>query len=66
MKDMLSALEKDGTGEANASTGNTERDLQQWRRKYDDLKGKTPKKAQQLAGLQDKLTEIENGAKESK
>ena len=28
MKDMLSALEKDGAGEAIASSGNTERDLQ--------------------------------------
>ena len=37
-----------------------------WRRKYDDLKSKTPKKAQQLAGLHDKLKEVEKSAKEPK
>ena len=50
MKDMLLALEKSNGGEAISASGNTERDLQIWRRKYDDLKSKTPKKAEQLAG----------------
>ena len=45
MKEIINSLSKSEEGEPITSSGNPERDLQMWRRKYDDLKSKTPKKA---------------------
>ena len=43
---------------SNRSSSNNERDLLVWRRKLDDLKGKSIKKQEHLRGIQDKYNSL--------
>ena len=62
MKEMLSSV-KDKENQKKKDDEKTgtisERDLLVWRRKLDDLKSKSNKKAEHLQGIKDKFTDLE-------
>jgi hypothetical protein len=62
MKEMIAMLaQKEGGTDKDKmprSSSNNERDLLVWRRKLDDLKGKSIKKQEHLRGIQDKFSSL--------
>ena len=56
---MLKEKERKSDGDSHPrSSSNNERDLLVWRRKLDDLKGKSVKKQEHLRGIQDKYKSL--------
>lgn len=50
-------------GENQPNSQSSEKDLQIWRGKFDDLKAKTLKKGEHLAAIQDKLNDLDVNTK---
>ena len=59
MKEKAGVSQPKSDGAASKDSGHEERDLQLWRRKFDDLKSKTQIKAEHLTSLHEKLQEQE-------
>ena len=57
---MRNVIDRSTPSEKSQNEGSSDRDLQVYRRKFDDLKAKTRQKGEQLVQMSEKLKEIES------